>query len=258
MKHRIKSVLQRTLGLDTYLLIFAVFRVFAARVDGRESGLFQFIKLMPDQAVVLDVGANIGVTATIIEQKAHCASVVAFEPVPVNLHTLRGLFKLFGTRARVVPCAVGNLSTPIEIVLPRRDGVFLHGLSHLKGHVQGPEDEGLTFKADMVRLDDSRHLWGGKKVDGIKVDVENSESLVLAGAKELLRTDRPVIYCELWDNDNRRQCLEIARELGYSVNVISCGRLESYDTARHSADNFFLLPEIIPTEDFESRFSSHM
>jgi FkbM family methyltransferase len=243
VKTRIKFILQRLLGLDRYLLFFAVFRVFASRFDGREAGLFRFVKLLPDDAVVLDIGANIGVTSTIIQRRANPSHLVAFEPLPLNLRTLRSLFGLFDVTAEVVPGAVGDRAAVIEMILPEKDGVVLHGLGHLREVQEVGDMPGATFKVQMTRLDDSRHLWGGKRVDGIKIDVENAEALVLSGATEILQNDRPIVYCELWDNENRRKCIEIARETGYTVKVLSRGRLEEFDGAGHTAENFFLVPE---------------
>jgi FkbM family methyltransferase len=252
MKSRIKLVLQRILGLDNYLFLFAIFRVFASRLDKRESGLFQFIKLLPENAVVLDIGANIGVTGTIIKQQLPSATLIAFEPLPLNLRTLRAAFKLFDVEATVVPFAVGDKSKTTEMMLPRKDGVVLHGLGHLSTGQQN--SDGIVVPVEMIRVDDCGHLWGNARVAGVKLDVENAESLVLAGARELLRRDRPLVYCELWDNDNRRKCIEIAEELGYTVNVFSNGELQLFDSSKHLAEDFLLLPPSSSAASHESPF----
>src|SRR3974390_849026 len=242
MKSSVKSFLQLILGLESYLLLFAVCRIFVSRLDRREAGLYEFISRLPEQPVVLDVGANIGVTATIIQKQRPAARLIAFEPLPVNLKTLKSVFRLFGIPATVVACAVGESATHIEMVLPEKDGVVLHGLGHLKSAQPDAPESGLSFDVEMISLDDSRQLWENRRVDAIKLDVENAEALVLSGAKHLLQTDRPMIYCELWDNDNRRKCLALAAEIGHPVRVLVKGKLELLDGTRHTADNFFLLP----------------
>ena len=63
MKTFIKYVLQKLLGLQTYLYVFARFVIIKIRWDKKEKDFFHFMKLISDEGIILDLGANIGVTS---------------------------------------------------------------------------------------------------------------------------------------------------------------------------------------------------
>ena len=48
-----------------------------------------------------------------------------------------------------------------------------------------------------------------KKIGAIKMDVENFEYFVLEGGKELIKKHKPIIYTELWENQNREKCFQL-------------------------------------------------
>ena len=103
-------------------------------------------------------------------------------------------------------------------------------------------NEGEKLKVPIHRLDSLPVGKNGRPVTGIKMDVENFEFFVLDGGRALLEKHHPVIYTELWENDNREHCFALARELGYEVQVASEGRLVTYDPAIHRMQNFIFTP----------------
>jgi hypothetical protein len=78
-------------------------------------------------------------------------------------------------------------------------------------------------------------------VQGIKLDVENFEYFVLLGGKQLIERSQPVIYTELWDNENRQLCFEFFNALNYSAHVVVENRLVEFDKAIHTHQNFIFL-----------------
>jgi hypothetical protein len=62
----------------------------------------------------------------------------------------------------------------------------------------------------------------------------------LKGGEALLRKHKPVIYCELWDNDRRRLCFEYLQGLGYQVKVYENNSL--VDFKEQASINFFFMP----------------
>jgi hypothetical protein len=93
---------------------------------------------------------------------------------------------------------------------------------------------------DIAELQESIH-----PITGIKIDVENYEYHVLEGARALLAKYKPLIYAELWDNQNRVDCLKLLTGIGYGVFVLENGVLVKFDSNIHLTQNFFF--QMAPT-----------
>jgi hypothetical protein len=72
--------------------------------------------------------------------------------------------------------------------------------------------------------------------------VENFEYFVFRGGENMLRKYRPLIYCELWENENRDRCFALLRdELGYRIQVLVNDKLVDYIPGQHHNQNFFFV-----------------
>ena len=79
-------------------------------------------------------------------------------------------------------------------------------------------------------------------IGAMKVDVENYEALMFAGARKLLERDHPPILCELWNNENRVQVVELLADIGYGCFVREGRDLIPYDAVTHAERlNFFFV-----------------
>jgi len=67
----------------------------------------------------------------------------------------------------------------------------------------------------------------------------------LKGAENLIAENKPVIYCELWDNDNRKKCISLLNNLNYSAFVLQAKKLVPFEKATVEKHNFFFLPRVI-------------
>jgi hypothetical protein len=81
------------------------------------------------------------------------------------------------------------------------------------------------------------------KIDAIKIDVENHEQHVLRGARNIIARNRPLIYCELWEQENKNASLAILKALGYTPYVAEKRGLLPYREGFHHALNLFFLTE---------------
>jgi hypothetical protein len=127
--------------------------------------------------------------------------------------------------------------------MPVMEGVRMQGLSHVAHQsIEGYEGNGHSYQAKQVTLDQLDFLQA-VKISAIKMDVENYEQFVLEGGLNLLKKNRPMIYCELWDNDNRNNCFEILRGLDYVFYVLSGTELVAFDNNLHGQHNFFFFPK---------------
>ena len=119
MKTFVKYILQKILGLKTYLYVFARFIIVKLRWDKNEKDFFHFMKLFPDGGIILDLGANIGVTSYHLSKNFPKSTIFSFEPLTLNMNTLKRLkrkFKLDNIKEFQV--AVGDKPGTLEMVMP--------------------------------------------------------------------------------------------------------------------------------------------
>lgn len=243
MKTFTKYILQKILGFRTYLYVFALFVIVKLRWDKREKDFFHFLKLLPDEGIVLDLGANIGVTSYHLAKKLPKSTVFSFEPLEINMEILKRIKKRFGLKnIREFMVALGDENTTLEMVMPVIRNVPMHGLSHAVHKNITENNNGLKFNVPMVRLDDFQELKNtGKRITGMKIDVENFEYFVLRGAEKLVLENKPVIYCELWENDTRKKTFALLNNLGYSAFILHNKELVPFTEAFHGKNNFFFM-----------------
>ena len=204
----IQAILQKLLGFERYLFWFSVFKVKTLRWDKKEGDLFGLVDLLPENGVVLDIGANLGFMTVILAQKCFNGKVFSFEPIPENFRAAGKAIAYFHlTNVKLFNIALGARKGNLEMVMPEKNEVRMQGLSHVlrPGEVV---PEGKRYSVPVERLDDLAELKENK-ITGIKIDVEEFESFVFEGGLELLRRDRPVVYAELWDSKNREACFSI-------------------------------------------------
>jgi FkbM family methyltransferase len=243
-KHRIEAAVQKYLGLRAYLLMFGLYT--ALRWRRAEPEFFRFLKLVPDGGTILDIGANLGVTALFFSRKCPHAQIVAFEPVASNCENIEMMAKLFRLRnVSVRNCALGDRNGKAGFSIPVLDGSRMQALGHLKnlsmqsGDDSSEQDEQidvLVTRLDDLNLDD---------ITAIKIDVEGSEREVLLGSIETLKRCKPLIYCELWNNESRSQSLELFSSLGYVGHAIRSQEMVPLDGTQHkeaAGENVIFLP----------------
>jgi len=188
---------------------------------------------------VLDVGANIGIMTVHLAKHLPNSTIHAFEPVPDNLNVLKRIIKRFKLRKiKVHEMAVGDQSGTISMVLPVQSGAKLQGLSHVKHETITEWNEGLEFNVDVNTLD---NVLNGERIQGIKIDVENFEYYALKGGRRILEQNQPVIYAELWKNENRTKCLELLKTMNYVPHVVESNKLVPFEADKHEQQNFIFL-----------------
>lgn len=245
MKNLAKYILQKLLGFHNYLYVFCRFKIRTLHKDKNEKDFLYFLSLIHAGGMVLDIGANIGIM-TYYLSKVKDSTVYAFEPMPDNIRVLERIIKHYNlNNVRVCKYALGNEEGEVEMVMPVIGSVKMQGLSHVVHSSITENNEGRRFKMPVRKLDNIGELMiANKPVTAIKMDVENFEYFVLDGAKELLKKYKPLIYCELWENENRYKCFELVKGLGYQIKILVNGQLTLYTeeaAKKHSTQNFFFV-----------------
>ena len=242
MKNSIKYILQRILGLQTYLYVFALYKIRTLRSDKKENDFFAFLSLLKDgRGDVLDIGANLGIMTVHLAKSLPNTTIHAFEPMPANVSILKRIIAKFNLKStKIHEVAVGDETGKAKMILPLNKNTVMQGLSHIKHETITEWNEGKEVEVALDKLD---NLINGQPIQGIKIDVENFEYFALKGAQRILETHHPVIYAELWDNANRANCFDYLKGLNYSVFVNDENGLTPFDPNKHHTQNFIFLAQ---------------
>lgn len=221
--------------------MFSWYKVLTLRFDKRENDFFHFVSMLNNKDTVLDIGANLGFMTYHMAKKVSGGVVFSFEPIPENINTINRIKKFFRLgNVKVQDYALGNMQTSLKMIMPVKSHARKQGLSHVVN--ENIAEEGIMFEVEQNRLDDLKIL-NDLTIQGIKIDVENYEFEVFKGATELLKKNKPVIYCELWDNENRYNCFALLSDIGYQVKVLINGKLHTFNREQHFTQNFFFVPD---------------
>jgi len=225
------------LGFQKYLYVFSQFKIKTLHKDKNEKDFFMFLTMLKNEnGKVLDIGANIGIMTYHLSKELPQCTIHSFEPIPDNLIVLKKIVKKFNLpNVEIHPIALGNKKETLKMILPFNGKTKMQGLSHVKHDSITDWNEGLEFDVPADTLDG---LFPSEKIAGIKIDIENFEYFAFLGGKELLSRNKPLIYAELWDNENRTNCFNLLTEIGYSIYVVSNNELIEFNAAQHTAQNF--------------------
>ena len=240
LKSTIKLFLQKTLGFNTYLYIFSLLAINRVKY---EEEFHYFNDMIDDTGIILDIGANIGIMTTLLAKKSRNARICAFEPIPDNIRTLKRVINHHKLKnVTIYEAALGKENGQLKMVMPIIDNVKMQGLSHVVEEItEQPVERGSVYLVPVYKLDDLKEFKSGERITAIKIDVENFEYHVLKGGEQMLKDHKPVIYCELWDNEKKYITIGFLKELGYKVKVYENKKLVDYKN--QPATNFFFVVE---------------
>ncbi|MFN5444558.1 MAG: FkbM family methyltransferase [Crocinitomicaceae bacterium] len=242
MKNTVKYFLQSFFGYKRYLYLFSIFKIRTLHWDKNERDFFHFLNQISDSdGVILDIGANIGIMTCHLSKKYPKREIISFEPESINFEVLSNICHKFQLdNVTLIPKALGETTGKVKMILPIQGKTKMQGLAHIKHDSIELWNEGEEYEVEIETLDS---LFKNQKIAAIKMDVENFEFFVLKGGKEIIQRDRPVIYVELWDNENRVKCFEFIRSLGYQVYVLENNILTLFDSTIHKQHNFTFVPK---------------
>ncbi len=175
---------------------------------------------------VVEAGANIGShTVHFARLVGAGGEVYAYEPQRLVYQLLCGNVAI-NSLANVYTYRAGVGSQAGTLRVPELAPEEMHnwGGVSLLGQEQGEE-------VPLVTIDDQKLTT----CDFIKIDVEGMEVEVLRGARQTIRSLRPVIYLEANDAEEEADVLRLLAPLGY--------RVYRHQPPMYSKDNYFHNPE---------------
>lgn len=174
--------------------------------------------------VAVDVGANAG--AHTLAMASAGARVIACEPNPALRERLRANVELNGLSSVAVrPYAVTAEPGPVILHVPI-DPVHTGGASLLGGIHEHLRDA-QAVEVEGVPLDVLVRREGVERVKLVKIDVEGAEAAVLAGARQVLARDRPILAFEFtreWWSAAGASLASVLADLdglGYRVRMVT-------------------------------------
>lgn len=205
--------------------------------------------VVPDGATVVDVGANIGIATVFVAGYCHDAHVVAVEPVDELARAVALNAELHDVNATVLNCALGAEEGTTEFTyypgntvmsgayadVAEDRSVLRNYLLTGEGAEAGPQLDAMV--ADRMtgehRTCPLRTLTSVveseaiERIDLLKIDVEKSESDVLAGVDAATWSRVQQVVVEVHDVDGRLgQLIDLLRQRGFDVVQDRDRRLE--------------------------------
>jgi FkbM family methyltransferase len=191
-----------------------------------------FVRHLRQDEIFYDVGANIGLYATLAQEISLEGEVHAFEPSPTIFNYLR---ENVGSRAGTFLNNEAITDTPGTAQLYASAANFCHSLSTIHRDVEkylnsagiGRRFSRISVASTTIDLYVENH----RPPSVIKIDVEGAEELVLRGAEKTLKKTAPIIVMEVWAEEQGKRihypAVRFLAELGYQPHRITAdGEIE--------------------------------
>lgn len=160
----------------------------ARTFSSKEPETLEWIDSMPEDAVLWDVGANVGLYSVYAAKKRNCR-VYSFEPSVFNLELLARNISLNGLLQKVciIPLALSDqLGINIMSMTTTEWGGALSTFGKDFGWDGKQIQQVFQFKTVGLSMDDAAHRLLIPRPDFIKMDVDGLEHFILKGGRGVL------------------------------------------------------------------------
>jgi FkbM family methyltransferase len=172
-------------------------------------------ELVPANAVIFDVGANIGYVSLLLAKAVGVSGkIFAFEALPSNVEQLRRNLVLnkMENRVMVIPSAVTQTSGPVRFLVHTSGGM---------GKVAGSAGRDDLYRSELtvpgISLDDFVYGQGNPLPQVIKLDIEGGEVMALPGMQRILTEAHPLMLVELHGQESSQVAWEMLTAAGYEI-----------------------------------------
>lgn len=182
-----------------------------------------FLPLVEKARCVVDIGANTGLFALLAGKANPACRVLAFEPIPFIFEMLEKNIRLNRlTNVEAVPAAISDAT-----------GEATFFVSHTAVGVPTDSSACAGFRTNVhevrvptTTLDEMTRKSELPALDVVKIDAEATETQVIRGGIDTLRTHRPYVICEVLENVDQSFVQETFASLDYEFYHIGPERLQ--------------------------------
>lgn len=191
--------------LDLFHGEFIQNRIFLERDYFEISHLSLLKKYVKRDAVILDIGANIGNHTVFFAKECGARKIYSFEPTRKTFLILKENIRINQLDSRVVTMniALGSKKSNVRVIANEKDAGSNYVEENLNGNIA------------MRRLDD---LSISESIEYVKIDVEGYEYEVLKGSRNTIMKDKPNIFIEIFDA-NYNKVDSLLRRMGYQCQL---------------------------------------
>jgi len=190
-------------------------------------------KLIKDDSIVFDIGANIGYYSIVAANKAKHGEVHAFEPISSTFHALQQNIILNNLKNVIVnQNGVSNAPGIYDYYISSTDNSGMSGMQpseNFSGHIEKIQ----TITIDQYSTD--RNL---SSVDFVKIDIEGNELNALMGMKNTLTKFKPVLFIEILNEHltnyhaTADDVFEYLNPMGYQSYSAKNGKLQKMEKSK--------------------------
>ena len=209
-------------GFPIYRSLYFAYKTYA---DRAERALLRNI-LFPG-AVVVDVGANIGIYSKFLSRRVGPTGMVhSFEPSPDNFRRLSAAMRDV-SNVRLTQAVVGERSGECRLYISDKLNV-----DHRAYKADG--DPRSAVQTEMIALDD--YFKSRQRVDLIKMDIQGYELHALRGAQRVLQENPDInLLLEFWPAGLKQagvrweELVEMLQGLNMNLTLVRTRGLVSFD-----------------------------
>lgn len=149
---------------------------------------------LQNDAVIFDIGANVGTFLYQFENKLNHKNIYAFEPNKKLNIRLKRLFPSMNISS--VALSDENKTAQFKVPIIKGKMVASRGTLNTEYKEKG-EERSYTETVEVAKLDDWTRSKNISKIDFIKIDVEGNEIKTLFGGKNTIQQFKPTLMVEM-------------------------------------------------------------
>ncbi len=201
--------------------------------------LDQCKKIIKNDDVIIDIGANIGSHSLYFSSLAPNGIVYSIEPSRI---TFEYLLKNIKYKENIIPLSVAVSNSNEILNFYECDNDVMSGLKNTNR-------SNITYinKVPAVKMDNLCDLLNIQKLDFVKIDVEGLETEVIQGFLQTLSKFKPIVFCEIYSGENSNpdsdKTINLIVSLGYKAHVLVGDQLVPFTKHDDRYHNYFFISQ---------------